>query len=877
MTVGEMRELMRRRVIPEEIVPQNIINLLMDDEDAAPPVLDAFTFLTRLRSLGIGSADFMYLMEGCGAPQSVVDRIKNNPAMNLQGLVLTLENSELTADDYSRILYTARQIWERTLTLRLRKSEMVSRGGDEREDYSEPSIEEMMDKLDEPVDDGELVSVHDIQEDLVTEEREPVSENAPTETANPPAPESDTEYEPIPENEPAPETAAESGEYEPASDDVNNADDYETEEPADAYADFAEYGEPVHTEEIEPVRPYNGDTTAIIKIDADMLRKNFAQLADESEAVRTEAMRLASERAQREARAAYEAARAEEAAKKPPEKPESEDDEELDELYNRNKPEYAQNIDDKIEENDEDYDEDNDEDYDEDEEYEPPSKKIKTAKTVKKSERFVVRVPKEHRYHKGAVAAAAAGAVVVFGTAVAVPLIPEPSVVKSIGYAEDNAEIFSGIYNAYYAETAGGEKAHERVFDYTRIFGDLLVTSDSLGTFSGGDSVYSVSADAIAVYSFQNGVLTPLDDILPPDGTKIVDAFDDKDGLVTVFSGGNECGFMRVSDGKELFTVRQDGFMTDFEYTQSAVSIGSVYTPSFTRTFGVTDAMVYMPRLGAGEKKVLDPQSVIMSGTLGYSYGISASYSAANGGTASAVAVLGNPITASVDGRFIMSGEDDLLMTVGEEITAVKATGIQAAAFCKNGSAALEGGNINLRDRDGNVLAALVNSSQPVTSLWFEGDNLRLCGSDGVFDTRNCSDLANAERVDLKPVNGAVIGENAVVFGTGANSFTVTEYKSENGAAKAANTYTKTLQPEYLATLQFGGANTVIADGVRFGAAYRYFDGVSVMSGFAMMEENGQAIPVEELYDDRTGYTIAFKHGGNVYAQCEKGIVSILN
>ncbi|MDE7361495.1 MAG: hypothetical protein K2N38_06125 [Oscillospiraceae bacterium] len=845
MTVGEMRELMRRRVVPEEIVPQNIINLLMDDEDAAPPELDAFTFLTRLRGLGIGSADFMYLMEGCGAPQTVVDKIKNNPAMNLQGLILTLENSELTAEDYSRILYTARQIWERTLTLRLRKSEMVSQGNDEREDYTEPSFEEVMDELDklgdDGVDEGTISDHAEFHEAFVTEEIEPVyeddfevGETVPEETA---------EIVPVQTEETAlAEQAPEEEEHE-----EEYSEEEPEEEPVDAYADFAEYSdEPVYTEEIEPVR-YNGDTTAIIKIDADMLKKNLAQRADESEAVRAEVMRLAAERAQQEARAAFEAARAEEAAKKSEEIEETEDDEELDELYETEESDYIEE--DEIEEPDED----------------------------EKPEPFVVRIPREHRYHKGAVIAAAAGAVVVFGTAVAVPLIPEPPVIRNITYAEDNAEIFGDIYHAYYEGTAGGEKAHEPEFDYTKIFGDLLVTAEGFGTFSGGDNVYTVSSEAVAVCSFNNGELIPLDDILPPDGTRIVDAFDDKGELVTVFSGGSECGFMRISDGKALFTVRQDGFMTDFERTDGGIAIGSVYIPRFTRTFGVADAMIYMPRLGADEKRALEPQKVVPSGTVGYSYGISASYSAANGSTSSAVAVLGNPIAASVDGRFIMSGEEDMLMTVGEEITAVKTTGIQAAAFCKNGSATLEGGNINLRDRDGTVVAALVNPSQPVTSMWFEGDMLRLCGSNGVFDTRNCSDIANAKPAELKPVNGAVVGENAVVFSTGANSLTLTEYKLDNGLARAANTYTKTMQPELLATLEFSGVNTVIADGVRFGAAYRYFDGVSIMSGFAIMDESGQVYPVEELYDDRTGYTLAFKNGGNVYAQCEKGIVSILN
>ena len=41
------------RVVPESLLPQNIPASLMD-EDSAPPELDAFTFINRLRSLGIG-------------------------------------------------------------------------------------------------------------------------------------------------------------------------------------------------------------------------------------------------------------------------------------------------------------------------------------------------------------------------------------------------------------------------------------------------------------------------------------------------------------------------------------------------------------------------------------------------------------------------------------------------------------------------------------------------------------------------------------------------------------------------------------------------------------------------------------------------------
>ncbi len=105
--------------MPESVIPQNIHLCLMGEDDAPPPELDAFTFLNRLRALGIGSADFLYLLKGCNAPEEAVQKIEENPAMNLQTLIVTLEGAGLKPRDYTRMLYTARQLWERTLTLRL--------------------------------------------------------------------------------------------------------------------------------------------------------------------------------------------------------------------------------------------------------------------------------------------------------------------------------------------------------------------------------------------------------------------------------------------------------------------------------------------------------------------------------------------------------------------------------------------------------------------------------------------------------------------------------------------------------------------------------------------------------------------------------------
>jgi len=900
MTVGEMREIMRRRVVPEDLVPQNVIGMLIDDEEtAAPPELDAFTFLTRLRGLGIGSADFLYLLEGCEAPQRVVEKVRNNPAMNLQGLILTLENSELTADDYKRILYTARQIWERTLTLRLEKSEMVLQGGDEEEDYSEPTFEEVMEELEhseeqleqetEPpaspvaadfVDDSSDEETYNAPiENVVEEIREPeetevsassaaadlVDDSPAEETYNAPIEnvaeealepdETEVPAEPIAVSGNTEELFAEGG-FDEAEENPDEQE-YEPDEEETYSADYAEeYYEmsedineeqPVYTEEIEPVsQPYNGDTTVIVQIDREMLKQNLERLAEEEEAERrAEAARAAAEMAQQEARAAYEAARAEEAEQHADEKTEDGD-----------KPD------------------------------EPP---VRTGKQAP----FVVSIPNEHHYHKGAIITAAVGAAVVFGASVGVRFIPEPTVkaeTPKIAFAEDSTAVFNEIYYAYNNGNgiSGGGNAHEGVYDYNNIFGDLLVRSDGFGTFSEGGNVYTVTMEEVEAKLFKDGEITALDSILPPKGTRIVDAFEDEDALITVFTGKAECGFMKISGGTVLYTVTQDGFMTDFDYRDGNISIGSVYTPSFSRTFRITDEDVYLPRLGT-EQKPIAPQSVILSGTRGYSYAVSAAYSAADGAVKRSRAAIGDPVSASADGRYIMSGtsvavdkdgnrtEGGLLISVGEEINAVSTGIIKAAAFFENGCATYENDVINIRDGSYEATAQLVSLAQPVVSMQFEGNLLLVNGEEGTFLTMNCSDLKNPEAVMLKSVDGAVSGDNALIYGTGANSMTVSHYKLENGSASLVNTLAKPMDASLLETLEFGGVNTVIMDGVRFGVAYRYFDGVSVMSGYAVMSDSGEETPTKELFDDRTGFTLAFKHGGNIYAQCGGGIVDILN
>lgn len=917
MTVGEMRELMRRRVVPEGLVPQNVIGLLIDDEeDAAPPELDAFTFLTRLRALGIGSADFLYLLEGCEAPQSAVDRVRANPAMNLQGLILTLESSGLTSDDYSRMLYTARQIWERTLTLRLEKSEMVLRGGEEIEDYSEPSFEEVMDelgRLNEADEHHDGVSGYEeFRAAFVTEEfatpaaaenmssaEEPVTaetneinaEETPETELTDEAPAADKYIEetfenkpeeavekPIEEtveNEPAEtfaETVEETAEIESNETIIEYFEDAVSAEANEAEAapekaaedsavlseavepveeNAAEYSEdtygsseetPVYTETIELAKPYNGETTMIIQIDQEMLRQNLELLAKaEEEAVHAEAARVAAEQAQREARAAYAAAK---------------EDTGISDSAEDGEP---------LEETDDGSDSGSD-------------IPVKTGKQTP----FVVSIPDEHTYHKGAIITAAVGAAVLVGASVVVDVFAGDPNAKTIAYAEISNDIFDEIYRAYYDEEAGGDKAEAYVHDYQTLFGDLLVNSGGFGTFSDGENIYSVTEETISVNVFKNGALTAADALLPPDGTRFAAVFDDRGTLVAVFGGKRECGYMRISGGSTLYTVRQDGFLTDFALEEDGVMLGSVYTPSFSRSFKAEDIEVFMPSVGV-EKTVMPVENVILSQTEGYSYAVSARYSLTNGETESVYAAVGDPVFASSDGRFVMSGEEKyLLIKSGETILTAEAESDSRVAFSKKGCAVGKDNTVNLLSEDFVLMSQIANlppSSLPQgnmpESMRFKGDMLLIYGDAGLCRAADCSDIENPVIVALKEVNGAANSENALVLSAGGQGAELSYYILENGGAKEKYKFTKPLSAEESSTLKFGGVDAVVLDGERCGASFSYFDGVSVISNYAVMSAGKLETSVKELFDDKTGFTLAFKSGGDIYALCGNGIADV--
>lgn len=751
------RREMVRKVVPEDVLPQNIINLMIDDT-AELPEPDAFTFLTRLRDLGIGSADFLYLLEGCDAPESVVERIRSNPAMSLQGLILTLENSGMTGEDYTRMLYTARQIWERTLTMRLERAEQISEG-----DYPEEAVEdedyETSDEDNEQFDEPTFTEVFDKINGELCESSDEITE-----------PESDTDkVENIVESEPQWVESDVPDNYVEINEVVETS--YIEEEPV--YV-VDEIESEVLVSDSEKSEGYNGDTTAIIKLDPEQIREELAKITE---------------------------------SESPSDEPTEE--EQL--------PEFS----------------------------EQP----------------------ESPYHKRALFIGAVGAalVIVCGAVAGMFFTPR----GAVSYAADAREVFMDIRDSYYAEIAGGESVCAFQEGNCDVFGDLLISSDGLGVFTDEERVYNVGYETITVNLLEGGN-SAAEELLPPENSRFVAAFDDNGALIAVFSG-KQSGFMRVDDGKTQYIAYQDGVLTDYRADDGAITLATVYTPVFTRSFSVNDTYMYLPKFyldTTDSQPSVSPKDVILSGTAGYSYAVNVTYKTADGAVESSAAVLGNPLCVSADGRCVVNGEDSMIIEMGKSPSSVKCGKATLAAFCESGSATLEDGMVHIRDKNGKVTAKVENLAEETQSLRFSGNFLIVGGKSGVILILDCSDIKKPVTAALKPVSGVVSGDSAVVLESAGPSVTLTRYTLENGKSKAVASASNEISLPEGSTVRIV-ANTAVFTKDSCAVAFDYFDGVSVVS---RLELFGGTTNFFALYDDKIGFSFAFEHGGKIYAGSADGI-----
>lgn len=822
MTVEYMRDLMREKVVPEDLVPQNMINRFIDEE-AEPPKLDAFAFLMRLRALGIGSADFVNLLSGCGAPDEVVEKIRQNPAMNLQALIVTLDNSELDSDDYTRMLLTARQVWERTLTLRLERSEKITRDLEDSKtaDTMElPQVENAEDEDMDLPDDGEIDeddSYYNYDEDMVELSFTAVLDRINEETL-----------------------AGKTG------DDTGDAGDTFTEEFDRMNAELSETGS---EEEIED--------------DPDLHSGKNAKRIFEGEEPEAPDVPETAEETEREELSfsqAFDKIKADK--KKETEKASVED--------NTDEADFVQVDEESLREKFESLTS------------EMEKLKPKTAKQVKpeKDEESDDDEPYEDEprrvYHKGAIIGAAVGAAVLVGAGVAVPRIIGDRAANGLRYAESTDEIFNKIYFAYKDEITGGTAASPLGSDAQRIFGDLLITpseENGLGSFSLDGAQYVVTEESISASIVENGSVTPLEALVPPESSRFVAAFDDDGKLYALFSG-EQSGCMKISSGKADYTILQDGVLTDYSFADGKLGLGTIYTPVFGHTFGIADEEIYLPRLGAGEVKPVSAQNIIVSSTNGYSYGVSAEYFAENGGAVSARAVIGDPVAASADGRFAMNGDEGLLIkTDGEKPVSKKTGKLSRAAFGRGVCAVAEAedsGNVRLMDGDMELKSILAGAPADITAMWFDGNMLMIGGSDKVARV-DCSDLTAPRPLALDEAVGVVSGNSAVTYETAQNTFVIKRWELESGGARKLAEYTREFTADKIASVKFGSAAAVITDGAQSGAAYSYFDGVSVDSVYVVFADGAQP-KIVSVFDDRDGFTAAFKDGDTIKAICAGGV-----
>ncbi len=744
---------MSEKVVPESVMPQNITAILADDDEPMIPELDAFTFLNRVRALGIGSADFLYLLKGCNAPASAVEKIENNPAMNLQSLVVTLEESGLTSQDYTRMLYTARQIWERTLTMRIEKVQPVEEQEDEYEDEEQPY------------------------------------EDIPQESAD------------ITEDEP--ESFDEEAYGDSDDDHENETDDSVPETDPDE-----EYGE---DEEI---------------------------VSDESDPDETE------------------------------EDPDEEDeDEPAPVLTGRQLPkkEYSKN-----DEFDTYYDE----------------------------EKPVDR-------HKGKIAAAAVGAAVLIGLGVTMDYVgfePAVTALPTASFAESQETLFAEIFYAYDngSGNIGGESAYSFSNGRQQLFGDVLITKpEELGCYTVGSSAFAVSPELITIYGEQDGALVTKTTIQPPEGTRFIDIATSPKQLIAVFSGEDSVGFAAYDEsGKQLYITSQQGKLTDITIAPESISLGTVYVPKFSESFTVSDSEKYLPLYETGgEIKAIPAESIVTDGkNSGCGYAVFGKYSLENGDMISTTAALGDPIYSDSEEfmAIMLTDEGSRLITLDNE-GAPELLDIAGLLTCDMGDVVMtrlpedaepydstiefediqpiiataekdENGEmkIYLRSFDFEPVSAVTGIPEEMTSLYIEDGILYICGENDVL---NAADISNPEEpkfIEFKAADGAIRENYALTCSISEKELKLTLYK-RNDADKVieAGSWTRPVSPAEGKSAELCGGNTLLfADETLCGAAYTYFDGVSMISEYAVFGKTNTAFT---LFDDKDGFTAAVETDGTVH------------
>lgn len=463
---------------------------------------------------------------------------------------------------------------------------------------------------------------------------------------------------------------------------------------------------------------------------------------------------------------------------------------------------------------------------------------------------------------RNAIIAAAAGAAVLFAIDPLMDILGFTAPGSSGGefqFASDNAAVFSEIYTAYTNGRISSEKT-QKLSENEQIFGDMLINSGKeLGVFSSGNTLWSAEPDGISVYALDSGGLAA--HVLPPEGAEFMNVVQTDSGVAAVYSGDTECGLIGVDDSGETWSCGQSGTLTDIFCGEDIIRLGSVYTPGFTKSFTVDDVLEYLPYGSKnGQLTAFSPAEIAVSGSAdGCSYAVWGEYAAENGEQKKRLAALGSPIYSGAESftaamtrengsAELTSDGGSLVSAALPEITACAAgNGVIADAEIYDG-----GVTVYLRDSALKPLAAFTTGGE-IDHLRISG-NVVYVGSGGyTVMAVDISDTSSPKALDLTSADGVVSGDYALCGAVSKTGITLTLYKLESGKAVQADSFAKALTASELESFRFSGTNCFVINGTDCsGAAYRYFDGVSVVDEFA---ELGRSRSLHTLYDDKTGYT----------------------
>lgn len=444
-----------------------------------------------------------------------------------------------------------------------------------------------------------------------------------------------------------------------------------------------------------------------------------------------------------------------------------------------------------------------------------------------------------------------------------------------VHYAEDRSEIFAEVGRAYQAGNIGGENV-QPLPDREQVFGDLLISSgDELGVYSAGNTLWAAEQKQITVYSVSGDGAEITAEILPPKGAQFLTVYQTESGIAAVFSGDNSCGISGIDASGQSFLTEQSGTLTDYYFSGDIIRLGSVYTPEFTRSFSADDVAEYLPLVGwNGSESTLDPSVIALNGkALGISYAVWGEYSAASGEPSRNAAALGDPVFSGAE-KFtaVLRSETGSLLISADEENALISTelGQTSAAACGGGIIATaeqteNGTAVYLRGEELQPLGGFSTASV-VNSLFIDGEIT--CVHDGE-KTVMAADISKPDSpvpVELTAAQGTVSGEFALCGSKTSSGITLTLYRLNDGKAVQTDSYAKTLTAKELESFSFSGRNTMVINGAeQCGAAYRWFDGVSVVDEFA---ELGKSRSMKTLYDDRSGFTVAAVIDGRLTLIC---------